>query len=153
MTFDERAESTDDRSGSGPDSGGSLPDQRRPTPGEAAPGLVRRGSFGAHGSGDTSGFGGLVRRPWAPAPAERPYGEGFDEVADALVAAYPAFDDAVTKVVIDRGEMTLHVLPEHLVELCRTLRDDPALRFELCVSVSGGRLPRHARTGCTRWST
>ena len=60
------------------------------------------------------------------------------------MAAYPAFDDAVTKVVIDRGEMTLHVLPEHLVELCRTLRDDPALRFELCVSVSGGRLPRHA---------
>ena len=57
-------------------------------------------------------------------------------VADALLAAYPAFDDAVTKVVIDRGEMTLHVLPEHLVELCRTLRDDPALRFELCVSVS-----------------
>jgi NADH-quinone oxidoreductase subunit C len=122
--------------GSGPDSSGSLPDQRRPTPGEAAPGLVQRGSFGAQGSGDTSGFGGLVRRPWTPAPAERPYGEGFDEVADALVAAYPAFDDAVTKVVIDRGEMTLHVLPEHLVELCRTLRDDPALRFELCVSVS-----------------
>ena len=122
--------------GSGPDSGGSLPDQRRPTPGESAPGLVGRGSFGAHGSGDTSGFGGLVRRPWAPTPAERPYGEGFDEVADALVAAYPAFDDAVSTVVIDRGEMTLHVLPEHLVELCRTLRDDPALRFELCVSVS-----------------
>ena len=69
---------------SGPDSGGSLPDQRRPTPAEAAPGQVSRGSFGAHGSGDTSGFGGLVRRPWAPAPAERPYGEGFDEVADAL---------------------------------------------------------------------
>jgi NADH-quinone oxidoreductase subunit C len=122
--------------GSGPDSSGSLPDQRRPTPGEAAPGLVQRGSFGAQDSGDTSGFGGLVRRPWAPAPAERPYGEGFDEVADALVAAYPAFDDAVSTVVIDRGEMTLHVLPEHLVELCRTLRDDPALRFELCVSVS-----------------
>ena len=123
--------------GSGPDSSGSLPDQRRPLPGEAAPGVVERGSFGVQGSGDTSGFGGLVRRPWAAPPAERPYGEGFDEVADALMAAFPAFDDAVSRVVIDRGEMTLHVLPEHLVELCRTLRDDPALRFELCVSVSG----------------
>ena len=99
--------------------------------------MVERGSFGVHGSGDTSGCGGLVRRPWAAPPAERPYGEGFDEVADALSAAYPAFDGAVTKVVVDRGEMTLYVEPDHLVELCRTLRDDPALRFELCVSVSG----------------
>ncbi len=123
--------------GSGPDSGGSLPDQRRPAPAEAAPGVVQRGSFGAHGSGDTSGFSGLVRRPWAPAEAERPYGEGLDETADALLAAYPSFGDAVAKVVVDRGELTLHVLPEHLVPLCRTLRDDPGLRFELCSSVSG----------------
>jgi NADH-quinone oxidoreductase subunit C len=122
--------------GSGPDSGGSLPDQRRPAPDESAPGVIRRGSFGAHGSGDTSGFGGLVRRPWAPAPAERPYGEGFDELADDIVAAYPGFEDGVTKVVIDRGEMTLYVERDHLLDLCRTLRDDPALRFELCVSVS-----------------
>jgi NADH-quinone oxidoreductase subunit C len=123
--------------GSGPDSAGSLPDQRRATPAEAAPGPIRRGSFGAHGSGDTSGFGGLVRRTWAPAPAERPYGEGLDEVADALIDAYPAFDEAVSTVVVDRGEMTLYVERDHLLELCRTLRDDPALRFELCVSVSG----------------
>jgi NADH-quinone oxidoreductase subunit C len=121
----------------GPDSPGALPDQRRPTPGEAAPGTVRRGSFGAHGSGDTSGFGGLVRRPWAPAAAERPYGEGLDEVADALVAAYPEYDEAVVKVVVDRDELTLHVVPERLLEVARHLRDDPALRFELCVSVSG----------------
>jgi NADH-quinone oxidoreductase subunit C len=123
--------------GSGPDSGGSLPDQRRPAPAEAAPGVVQRGSFGAHGSGDTSGFSGLVRRPWAPAEAERPYGEGLDETADALMEAYPAFGDAVAKVVVDRGELTLHVLPDHLVALCRTLRDDPGLRFELCAAVSG----------------
>ena len=122
---------------SGPDSGGSLPDQRRPAPGEAAPGLVRRGSFGVHGPGDTSGFGGLVRRPWSPLPAERPYGDYFDDVADALIEAYPAFDDAVSKVVVDRGELTFEVRPEHLVDLCRTLRDDPALRFELCSAVSG----------------
>ncbi len=122
---------------SGPDSAGSLPDQRRPAPGEAAPGVVERGSFGAHGSGDTSGFGGLVRRQWAAPPAERPYGAPFDEVADALEAAYPAFDDAVTKVVVDRGELTYHVQRDHLVDFCRTLRDDPALRFELLSAVSG----------------
>jgi NADH-quinone oxidoreductase subunit C len=122
---------------SGPDSGGSLPDQRRPAPAEAAPGVIRRGSFGAHGSGDTSGFGGLVRRPWAAPQAERPYGGYYDELTDALVEAYPGFDDAVAGVVVDRGELTFQVRPEHLLDLCRTLRDDPALRFELCSSVSG----------------
>lgn len=126
---------------SGPDSGGSLPDQRRPAPTEAAPGVVRRGSFGAHGSGDTSGFSGLVRRPWAAPAAERPYGGYFDEVADGVDAALGSiglsFDDAVAEVVVDRGELTFGVRREHLVDFCRTLRDDPALRFELCSSVSG----------------
>jgi len=121
---------------SGPDSPGALPDERRPAPTEAGPGVVQRGSFGTQGSGDTSGFGGLVRRPHLPAPAERPYGDPFDEVADALAAAYPGFGDAIVKVVVDRGELTLHVQRDHLVELCRTLRDDPGLRFELCSSVS-----------------
>ena len=58
-------------------------------------------------------------------------------MADALEAAYPAFDDAVTKVVVDRGELTYHVQRDHLVDFCRTLRDDPALRFELLSAVSG----------------
>jgi len=98
---------------------------------------VQRGAFGVHGSGDTSGFGGLVRRPWTAPAAERPYGEWFDEVADALVEAYPSFGEAVTKVVIDRGELTFYVRRESLVGLCQALRDDPALRFELCSSVSG----------------
>jgi NADH-quinone oxidoreductase subunit C len=42
----------------------------------------------------------------------------------------------VTKVVVDRGELTFHVQRDHLVDFCRTLRDDPALRYELCSSVS-----------------
>ena len=115
----------------------SLPEQRLPAPTEAGPGAVQRGAFGVHGSGDTSGFGGLVRRPWTAPAAERPYGEWFDEVADALVEAYPSFGEAVTKVVIDRGELTFYVRRESLVGLCQALRDDPALRFELCSSVSG----------------
>jgi NADH-quinone oxidoreductase subunit C len=112
-------------------------DQLQPRPDEAAPGVVEHGMFGVTGSGDTSGFGGLVRRRPAAPSAQRPYGGYFDEVADALEAVYPRFGEAVTSVVVDRGELTMHVRREHLVELCQRLRDDPALRFELCSSVSG----------------
>lgn len=98
---------------------------------------VKRGMFGVTGSGDTSGFGGLVRRPAAPESAEPPFGGWFDEVHDALQEAYPQFPDAIEKVVVDRGELTLHIKPEKIAEVCQVLRDDPGLRFELCSSVSG----------------
>jgi NADH-quinone oxidoreductase subunit C len=120
---------------------GSGQSQRYPTPDEAGPGEIRHGAFGVAGSGDTSGFGGLVRRPYGAPQAERPYGGYHDEVADALEAALLRdglpLADAVERVVLDRGELTYHVRREHLLRLCQTLRDDPALRFELCSSVSG----------------
>jgi NADH-quinone oxidoreductase subunit C len=97
----------------------------------------RRGMFGIRGSGDTSGFGGLVRRRVVPGDSERPYGGYFDEVRDALEEAYPDFADAIEKVVVDRGELTLHVTADRIAEVCQVLRDDPALRFEFCNSVSG----------------
>ena len=50
-------------------------------------GLERSGMFGTRDGGDTSGYGGLLVEPYTPAPAERPYGGYFDEVADALVSA------------------------------------------------------------------
>ena len=104
-------------------------------------GGFRKGAFGVSGSGDTSGFGGLLRVEPGGAVAlqstERPYGGWFDEAADALERAFPAFSDAIERVVVDRGELTLHVRREHIVEVCRHLRDDPALRFELCSGVSG----------------
>jgi NADH-quinone oxidoreductase subunit C len=96
----------------------------------------RQGMFGAQGTGDTSGFGGLVVREPLPVSTPRPYGGYFDELADTLERVFPV-DEAVERVVVDRGELTLHVRREHLVDLCRRLRDDPALRFELCSSVSG----------------
>jgi len=103
-------------------------------------GRARQGMFGVRGSGDTSGFGGLQLPVYAPAPAERPYGGWFDEFTDELLAAMnehgvPA--EAIQQVTVDRGEITYYVRREHLLALCRTLRDDPALRFELCSSVSG----------------
>jgi NADH-quinone oxidoreductase subunit C len=114
--------------------------------------IARRGMFGGHTTGDTSGFGGLVVRQSPKVGSERPYGgprttgaEGeFDTIADALEAAYPAFGDAVERVVVDRGELTFVVRRENLVEVMQVLRDDPALRFELCLGVSGVHFPADA---------
>ena len=100
-------------------------------------GQGRSGMFGVAGTGDTSGFGGLRREPWVPPTAERPYGSYFDEIVDALHEAYPQADAAITKVVVDRDELTLHIAREHLLGVAAALRDDPNLRFELCSSVSG----------------
>jgi NADH-quinone oxidoreductase subunit C len=93
--------------------------------------------FGIHGSGDTSGYGGLVRRKTVLTNATRPYGGYFDDVYDALAEAFPGLDDAIERVVVDRGELTLHIVPSRIVDVCKAMRDDEALRFELCSSVSG----------------
>nr|WP_230985539.1 NADH-quinone oxidoreductase subunit C [Microbispora oryzae] len=94
--------------------------------------------FGVHDTGDTSGYGRLVvRRPPKPSSA-RPYGSYFDEIADTLEAS---FAGAIERVVVDRGEVTFHVAREHLVDVMRGLRDDPALRFELSLGVSGVHYP------------
>jgi NADH-quinone oxidoreductase subunit C len=103
----------------------------------AAPFGEQRGMFGASGSGDTSGYSGLVREPWQAPGSERPYGGYFDELVDTLREAYASYDLAVTKTVVDRGELTLYVAREHLIGIASVLRDNPSLRFELCSSVSG----------------
>jgi NADH-quinone oxidoreductase subunit C len=54
-----------------------------------------------------------------------------------LAAAYPEFDAAVTKIVVDRDELTLYVSKEHIRSVARTMRDDAALRFELLANLSG----------------
>jgi NADH-quinone oxidoreductase subunit C len=102
---------------------------------------VRHGMFGAHGTGDTSGYGGLVRPVQLPGATPRPYGGDFDDVADRLEALVPTYGTAVEKVVVERGEITFHVRREDLVEVARALRDDPGLRFEMCMGVSGVHYP------------
>ena len=106
---------------------------------------VRTGLFGISGTGDTSGFGGLVRTVAMPGPSARPYGSWFDEAVDVLAEvlgeAGTAFDDAIEKVVVDRGELTLFVRAPHLLTVCRALRDDQDLRFELGLGVSGVHFP------------
>jgi NADH-quinone oxidoreductase subunit C len=96
-----------------------------------------KGMFGISGTGDVSGFGGLVRPRPAATDTQRPFGGYFDEVYDALEEAYPGFADALERVVVDRGELTLHIKPERIAEVCQIMRDDESLRFELCSSVSG----------------
>jgi NADH-quinone oxidoreductase subunit C len=113
-----------------------------PTPGAVgpAPATTRREGtdmFGAAFGGDTSGFGGLVRRAPADASSPRPFGGWFDEAVDALAEGFPGYGDAVTRVVVDRGELTLHVRPDKVAELCQHLRDDANHRYELLSAVSG----------------
>ena len=78
---------------------------------------VRAGMFGVAGNGDTSGYGGLVAAVVFPAPAQRPFGGWYDEVADALDAGLQSagLDNAIESVVIHRGEITFHVRREDLV--------------------------------------
>lgn len=97
------------------------------------------GMFGVSGTGDTSGYGGLQKRKVQIGSTERPFGGYFDEVVDGLERAYPGFNDAIEKVVVDRGELTLHVRRDKLVEVARVLRDD--LKFEMCLGVSGAHYP------------
>jgi NADH-quinone oxidoreductase subunit C len=104
---------------------------------------VRRGMFGAKGSGDTSGYCGLVDPVVFPAASQRPFGGWFDEVADALEARLRGggLEHAVERVVIHRGEITFHVRRQDLPHVAQLLRDDEALRFEFCSGVSGVHYP------------
>lgn len=101
-------------------------------------GIERKGLFGAKGTGDTSGFGGLVQA--APTAGEivstpAPLGGYFDEIVDALRELLG--EEAVRAVVVDRGELTVYIAPDRTAEVCKAMRDDEGLRFELCDSVSG----------------
>ena len=106
---------------------------------------VRRGSFQVSGSGDTSGFGGLVSPIVMPAPTERPYGGWFDELADEIERALAdrnlPVSSVIDKVVVDRDEITFFVLAEYIVDFARMLRDEPGLRFEMCLGVNGVHYP------------
>ena len=113
-----------------PDSIDKMPENVPAPTGEVGQVGVRQGMFGVSGTGDTSGYGGLVSAVTFPAPAQRPFGGWFDEVADALEAATRSagVEQAVGSVVVHRGEITFHVRREDLLTVARVLRDDEALR-------------------------
>ncbi len=106
---------------------------------------VQHGAFGIQGSGDTSGFGGLIDPRVLPAASLPPYGSWFDELSEELELSLTArgipMSSAVEKVVVDRGEITFFVRREQLVAFASTLRDEPGLRFEFCSGVNGVHYP------------
>ena len=117
----------------------------------------RTGMFGIHGTGDTSGYGGLSRTIDFPTASQPPYGGWWDQVNDRIRALFsegadplepsqkdlvPNYGDVIEKVVVYRGEITFHVARGHLSMLVQHLRDDPHLRFEFCSSVSGVHYPQ-----------
>ena len=109
---------------------------------------ARDGAFGVKGSGDTSGFGGLLDPRVMPGASQAPFGGWFDEVAEEIELSLAdqglPFASATEKVVVDRGEITFFVRREHLVAFARVLRDEPGLRFEMCSGVSGVHYPSDA---------
>lgn len=72
----------------------------------------------------------------SPAPVEHPPGDGGRRVGEGAVG--------VDRVEVAHGEITFHVRREALLELVRLLRDDPALRYELCTGVAGVHFPDDA---------
>jgi NADH-quinone oxidoreductase subunit C len=106
---------------------------------------VRHGMFGVAGTGDTSGYGRLVRQVTLAGGSPRPYGGYFDEVVDKLAEALQGgdveLDEAIEKVVVFCDELTLHVHRDSLPQVAQYLRDEPELRFELCLGVNGVHYP------------
>lgn len=104
--------------------------------------VVRNGMWGdGSGSGDTSGYGRMRRIIEPPPGATRPYGSWFDSVVDRILELAPG---VIAEVVVYRGELTLLIGRERLLELVALVRDDAWLRFEHCASVSGVHYPEHS---------
>jgi NADH-quinone oxidoreductase subunit C len=99
---------------------------------------VSQGMWGA-GPGDVSGFGGQRHPVWRQQPTPRPYGGWFDAAVDRLAELVEGLDPDGASLA--HGELTIPVPKELLLAVARAARDDPALRFEVCVSVSGVHYP------------
>ena len=106
---------------------------------------VREGSFGVRGAGDTSGFGGLIRRIYLPPAATRPLPGWFEDVVASLEQALAAKDlkptDVIERVIVDRNELTINIHRNHLLIAMQLLRDEPRLRFEMSTCVNGVHYP------------
>ena len=146
MTPKEPAEFDEVTPGTEDDATDLMPENALPVePGALEPEVVgvRQGMFGVQGSGDTSGYGGIVRPVVMPSGTPKPYGGWFDEVAEAFESALTTagITSAIEKVVVHRGEITFFIRRGDLLQVAKTLRDDPALRFEFCSGVSGVHYP------------
>ncbi len=106
----------------------------------ATSGFATKAGMWSRGSGDTSGYGGLQRTMSMPGDSEPPFGDaGAEAVYARAREVIPA--QAIHRVLYDRGELTIYVDRAELPQVARRFRDDPHLRFEQCVSVSGVHYP------------
>lgn len=100
---------------------------------------TRKGMW-SRGSGDTSGFGGIERRISMPGATEPPFDIDADRIYSSALDALPELKNA--RVLFHNGELTIYVERELLPTVVKAFRDDPELRFEICVSVSGVHYPQ-----------
>jgi NADH-quinone oxidoreductase subunit C len=91
------------------------------------------------GTGDTSGYGGIVRQPQWPVGEPPPYGGWMD---GAVARLEELVEGSIDKVVYHRKELTIHIRREKLAQALQALRDDYGLRFEYCTSLSGVHYPQ-----------
>jgi NADH-quinone oxidoreductase subunit C len=84
------------------------------------------------GRGETSGMPRWTTSPRVRA-GEAPK-QTFTKLTEIVAERLP---DVIENAVQDRGELTLHVRRERLLDVLRLLRDHQDLRFELLSSVSG----------------
>ena len=82
--------------------------------------------------GETSGMPRWTTSPRPP--VESTPAEAYDAIAALVAERLP---DVVERVVQDRGELTLYVTRDRLLDVLTLLRDHEDLRFELLSSVSG----------------
>jgi NADH-quinone oxidoreductase subunit C len=60
------------------------------------------------------------------------------------------FAGVLNAAVVTYDEVTVEVNPRHLIEVCKTLRDDAAFRFEMLMDVCG---VDYSTYGQTEWAT
>ena len=139
-TVDGHVEGTDSAPGAGLEREDAQPDEALDAVAQVPAGvhvIQTRTGMWSDGSGDTSGYGRIVRQielPNAGIP-----GEGW--YAPATGRLLQLVPNALVRVVFDRGELTFFVAREKLTEVMGQLRDDAQLRFEFCASVSGVHYP------------
>ncbi len=94
---------------------------------------------------DTTGFSGLVKESFLPGETPRPYGGWFDNAVDILEELIEAdglkVEEVIEKAVVDRGELTIFIVRDHIARVAKYLRDDADLRFELCLGTNGVHYP------------
>jgi NADH-quinone oxidoreductase subunit C len=117
-----------------------LPEERRDDERSAAVFATKSGMW-SRGSGDTSGYNRIVREVAMPGKPNPPFDDpAADAIHSRAVEVLPNFKSY--RMLHHVGELTIYVPREDLPQVAATFRDDPYLRFEAVMSVSGVHYPQ-----------